>query len=145
MVPQRLARQNFRIPDHDHPVFGSDERRERRGFRNRYLQVEGKLTLKHIYPTGSTYAATDAVPPTPHSNLTYVLRRKPSRKELFLLPRESDVETPGIVEESDALMLVSSDAGHDDEVLLAPLEGVHRRHFDLRVQLRVQTPAELSR
>jgi len=49
--------------------------------------------------------------------------------------REGDVEAARVGEEADALRLVRADAREDDEVLLAPLEGVYRGDLHLRVQL----------
>ena len=41
-------------------------------------------------------------------------------------------------EEADALVLVGTDTGDDDDVLLPPLERVHARHLDILVHLGVQ-------
>ena len=41
-------------------------------------------------------------------------------------------------EEADALVLVGTDTGDDDDVLLPPLEGVHTRHLYIPVHLGVQ-------
>ena len=59
------------------------------------------------------------------------------------LPRKRDVESPRVVEKSDALMLVGPDARHDDKILLSALKSVHRCHLDFCVQLRVETAAKL--
>ena len=44
-------------------------------------------------------------------------------------PGEGHVQSAGVVEEPDALMLVGADAGQDDEVLLTALESIHTGHF----------------
>lgn len=43
------------------------------------------------------------------------------------LPRsgEGHIETPGVVQEPNALVLVGTHTGQDDEVLLPALEGIH--------------------
>lgn len=52
---------------------------------------------------------------------------------------ESNVETAGIVEETDALVFVGAHTRHDDQVLLSPLECVDTRHLYALVQLRRQS------
>mmetsp|Transcript_20151 Transcript_20151/g.59677 ORF Transcript_20151/g.59677 Transcript_20151/m.59677 type:complete len:538 (-) Transcript_20151:1838-3451(-) len=59
--------------------------------------------------------------------------------------REGDVEAARVGEEADALRLVRADAREDDEVLLAPLEGVYRGDLHLRVQLLRQGAVALHR
>lgn len=43
------------------------------------------------------------------------------------LPRsgEGHIETPGVIQEPNALVLVGTHTGQDDEVLLPALEGIH--------------------
>lgn len=56
---------------------------------------------------------------------------------------ESDVEPTRVTQESDALVLVASDATEDDVVLLAALEGVDRGDLNLLVELLLESAAEL--
>lgn len=56
---------------------------------------------------------------------------------------EGDVEPTRVVEESDALVLVASDARDDDVVLLATLERVDARDLDLLVELLLERAVEL--
>ncbi len=51
---------------------------------------------------------------------------------------ERHVEAPGVGEEADALVLVRTHTGDDDDVLLPPLEGVNARHLDILVHLGVK-------
>lgn len=44
-------------------------------------------------------------------------------------PSERDVETSGIIEKADALVLIGSHTGQDDKVLLSALEGIHTGYF----------------
>lgn len=46
-------------------------------------------------------------------------------------PSERHIETSGIIEEADALVLIGPDTGQDDEVLLSALKGVHAGYFHL--------------
>ena len=44
---------------------------------------------------------------------------------------EGHIETPGVVQEPNALVLVGTHTGQDDEVLLPALEGVHTGNLHL--------------
>jgi hypothetical protein len=46
---------------------------------------------------------------------------------------ESDIQTTGIIEETDSLMLVASDTAENNVVLLSSLEGINTCDFDLLV------------
>lgn len=57
--------------------------------------------------------------------------------------REGHIETPGIGEESNALVVVGTDAGEDDVVLLTALESIDGGHFDLGVEVLAEGAGEL--
>lgn len=56
---------------------------------------------------------------------------------------ESHVETSWVVEEADALVLVGSDTGQDDEVLLSALEGIDTGYLHLLGTAKSQRNYEL--
>lgn len=45
-------------------------------------------------------------------------------------PSERHVETSGIIEKADALVLIGSHTGQDDKVLLSALKGIHAGYFN---------------
>lgn len=56
---------------------------------------------------------------------------------------KGDVESAGVVQESDALMIVASYAAENDVVLFSTLEGIHAGHFYLLVQFFFQGTVKL--
>ncbi len=46
-------------------------------------------------------------------------------------PGECHIETSGVIEEADALVLIGPHTGQDDEVLLSALKGIHTGYFHL--------------
>ena len=52
---------------------------------------------------------------------------------------ESDVQSTRIGQETDALMLVGSHAGEDNEVLFSSLESVDRCDFNLAIEVFLET------
>lgn len=44
-------------------------------------------------------------------------------------PSESYIETPGIIQETNSLMFIGSDARQNDEILLSPLESINASNF----------------
>lgn len=63
--------------------------------------------------------------------------------DTILRSRESDVQTPRIVQEADTLMLIAPDAAKDDVVLLSTLERIHASNFNLLVEVLLQGSVEL--
>ena len=61
----------------------------------------------------------------------------PNNYHGVLGPGQGHVETPGVGQEADALVLVAPDAGDDDDVLLTALEGVYAGDLDVAVDLGV--------
>lgn len=57
--------------------------------------------------------------------------------------RESDVETSGIVQETNALMLITSNAAENNVILLSSLESVHTGHFDFFIKILLERTIEL--
>jgi hypothetical protein len=58
-------------------------------------------------------------------------------------PRQRNVQPPRVAQEPDALMLVASDAGEDDVVLLSPLERIDARDLDVLVEFLLERAVEL--
>ena len=59
--------------------------------------------------------------------------RIPKNDNTILRPRKSDIQPPGVVQETNSLMLVTPDTAQDDVVLLPSLERVDARYFDVLV------------
>mmetsp|Transcript_81322 Transcript_81322/g.136075 ORF Transcript_81322/g.136075 Transcript_81322/m.136075 type:complete len:496 (-) Transcript_81322:2259-3746(-) len=58
-------------------------------------------------------------------------------------PCKCHIQPPRIIEKPNALMIIGPDKGKNDELLLTALERIHRRHFNLLVQLRAEGPVAL--
>jgi len=56
---------------------------------------------------------------------------------------ESDIQTTGIIEETDPLMLVASDTAENNVVLFSPLEGIDTCDLDLLVQVFLHCAVEV--
>ena len=56
---------------------------------------------------------------------------------------ECNIQTPRIVQESNALMLIASHAAEDDIVLLTTLKGIHACDFDFFVKIFLESAVEL--
>ena len=52
-------------------------------------------------------------------------------KEDSPCPRQGDIQSSGVVQKANALVLVSSYTGQHDEIFLTSLERVNTRHLDL--------------
>ena len=61
--------------------------------------------------------------------------RIPKDDDAILCPRKSNVQPPGVVQETDSLMLVAPNAAQDDVVFLSSLKRVDACHFDVLVQV----------
>ncbi|RUS31225.1 hypothetical protein BC938DRAFT_478226 [Jimgerdemannia flammicorona] len=61
----------------------------------------------------------------------------------ILGPGQRNVQPPGIVQETDALVLVASHQAQNDIVLFSALEGVHARDLYLFVEILAHRPVEL--
>ena len=59
--------------------------------------------------------------------------RIPKDDDAILCPRKSNIQPPGVVQETNSLMLITPDATQDDVVLLPSLERVDARYFDVLV------------
>ena len=57
---------------------------------------------------------------------------------------QSHVQTARIRQEPDALVVIGTDAGKNDVVLLSTLESVHRGDFDLLVRLLLERAGLLT-
>lgn len=75
-----------------------------------------------------------ALRPTPPSTLESLLRTRgrPCKMQLSLpCSGQGHVEAPGVIQKSNALVLIGPHTGEDDEVLLAALERVHTGNLHL--------------
>ncbi|CAK5265135.1 unnamed protein product [Mycena citricolor] len=88
---------------------------------------------------------TSALRTTPQNTLTHLAQnfRVPENDHTVLGTSQSDIQPPGIVQESDALVLVTANTAEDDVVLLPALERIHTRDLDLLVQILLERPVEL--
>lgn len=65
--------------------------------------------------------------------------------DTVLCTGESYIETPWVVEETDALVFVASHAAEDDVILLPPLKGVNASDLDLLVEILLEGTVELHK
>ncbi|KAJ7264918.1 hypothetical protein B0H12DRAFT_215232 [Mycena haematopus] len=61
----------------------------------------------------------------------------------ILGPRERDIQTTRVVQESDPLMLIAPHAAENNVILLSSLEGIHACDLNLLVQVLLERPIEL--
>jgi len=61
----------------------------------------------------------------------------------ILRASESDIQSTRVVQETDALMLVTPDTAKDDIILFSALECVYTGHFDLFVEVLLEGAVEL--
>ena len=57
--------------------------------------------------------------------------------------RQSHIQTPRVVQETNALMLITPDTAENDVILLSSLESIDTGNFDLFVQILLQRPVKL--
>ena len=80
-----------------------------------------------------------------HDGSTYLAQdlRIAKYDDSILCTCESDIQTTGVIEETDSLMFVASDTAENNVVLLSSLEGINTCDFDLLVQVLLHCAVEL--
>ncbi len=59
--------------------------------------------------------------------------------------RECDVQTPGIIQETYSLVLITPDTAQNDVILLSSLECINAGYFNLLVQIFLEGAVELHK
>lgn len=106
VVPQRLLGEGFGVAHNDHTV-----------------PVGQECTASRVYPASRVYQERNT---TATEERVLISPGKVSPGS-----GERHIETAGVVEEANALVLVGPHARQDNEVLLSALEGVHAGYFHL--------------
>lgn len=57
--------------------------------------------------------------------------------------RQSNIQTPGIIQETNSLMFIAPDTTQDDVILLSALEGVNACDLNIFVKILLQRSVEL--
>lgn len=67
----------------------------------------------------------------------------PKNNDSVLCPSQGHIQTPRIVQEPNALVIITSDTAEDDVILFSPLESIDTSNFDFLVQLLLERAVQL--